>query len=286
MASPQAHPMMLSYQMTLTAGRVIALGAMGAALALGMMREDRLRPVYVRSAITVLLLAGLPGILKQITYFTDTLTEFIEQFGDPGSLTDWILQSYQTAAKDAGVPDSSALSSLSPKGAWNLGTSMAGQTLRSSVWLLAQTAADFFYAASAMLIESGRMILWSLTSFLAPLLIGFTPIFPRLGVAIMVLLIEVALWEPVLRLMQIGTFPVVLKQLSKGDSLGIAVIAAEWIAICLFCMVPMFTHLLVSGALTGASLLPSHPFPTLPKGWGTKKPDEGQNQTPNGASHL
>jgi hypothetical protein len=262
----KADPTILNFHMTLGIGKILALGSFGIGLAMSLYDDEQLKPTFTRTAVTLLVLSGLGGILDQIWSLSEGLSQFFERLGDPGKLFDWIADAYQTSSQKADTrPEAS--SGLAHAGASLIqkGSTILTQTTRTGVWMVAQIAADFFFAASSKLIEVGRQIFWSLGSFLAPILIGIAPLYPRLGASAILFLLEVSLWSPVLKLMQIVSFPVILKELSNAESLGITVIAAEFISICLFLSVPALVHLLLSGGWSATSMLPALPFRRIPR---------------------
>jgi hypothetical protein len=216
---------------------------------------------------------GLIGILffqsaaDVLLKISDDLTGVISELSSQQDLKTLILEALKKAADE--VPASGSSTSF------NL-PSVIEQAWRTGVWGVMAAIVDGVFLISSFVLECAREVLWKLLLFLFPIACGVFPIFPRMMLNQCLYAVELALWFPILSLVQTTTGIVAQDYMQKSGSLGLYVVAVELLAIILILLIPSVTHRFLSGAFSGDfnSQAGLHRMATravvMVKSWGTK----------------
>ena len=219
--------------------KILVIGSFGASLVRAMRHDFSLQDSFMR------LLAAFLGI-----FF------FREYFSLLSTLSDGL----------SGLVDSSTGGSTTAGQIWDAQVKAGAtqgvlngysQMLKFSVWGVVSSLIDLVFILSRELLTAARDVLWQLCVVLFPLAASLAPYFPNILMNLIVYSLEIALWVPVLAIIDF-----VISVVSKhhlidraGDSLqpdlGIPIIAIQLMSIILIFSIPNTTNRIVSGALSG-----------------------------------
>ncbi|OFZ56271.1 MAG: hypothetical protein A2428_15530 [Bdellovibrionales bacterium RIFOXYC1_FULL_54_43] len=226
-------------------GRALLLLSFGIALLIHQRNGD-LRVPFERIAIGFLGLMFFIPIVSGLDQLSGLLADWIAKKGDPDGVKQVLSQAYEKAAA---ITDAEGGKAAVPE--------ILLQIWRTGVWAVVKSLSELLFLVVAVMLENARAIFWKVLSFLAPLSIGFFPIFPKFMFNSVLFFFELALWIPVLRLIQVAAFPLARAAHEATGGVGVGIVAIEALCILLYLSIPTFTHRFVSGALSG-ELDPSH----------------------------
>lgn len=220
-------------------GRILLIGAFGAALVLAVRESSSLEGPFVGLVIGVL---GLTLYKPYSTWLSDASQQLVREVAlvsDRDDLKSFILNAMERASK---APD--AAGGLSIPGfveqAWRLG-----------VWGVLSVVVQFVFLLSSLILECAQAVLWKLILILFPLACGLFPIAPGILKNLSLYSIELSLWLPILALVEVATSSVARMYVIKEGSLGLFLVATELVAILLILSVPAITHRFLGGAFSG-----------------------------------
>lgn len=220
-----------------TAGNILLPLSVGAGILISFNDRSSVDTVLKRGAIACLLMISLGAFHHEIVSLSEALARNIDALGNTDGLGDTILERLKTQFEDKTVSEKAQ--------------NAVGAVTTLGVFAIAQLIADFFMAAAFYIYSSAEKIFIELIRFFAPLSVGIFPLFPRVFYSVLVLTIEVLLWVPILKIVQIASFSVVIDSIGN-EGYGVSLLAAEIVVILLYASIPVFTHALVSGALNGS----------------------------------
>ncbi|MGK5084885.1 hypothetical protein WDW37_16475 [Bdellovibrionota bacterium FG-1] len=214
------------------------LGSFGLRLALCLRRKEPLDAPFVALGVGFLGLCYFTQAFEWLDGTGQMLTHWIEKLGDSQGLKHWILESLEKASHSEG-----------PKGSEINLTGAVEQIFRTGVWGIVSSLAEFFFLLAALFLEVGKTVLWQITVFLFPLACGLIPVLPSIVQSMIRYAVEIALWGPVLALIEITTSAAARKYMTQEGSWGLYTVAVEILAVLLILGIPRVTHQLVSGAV-------------------------------------
>ena len=236
------HPPTLNTDALVGLGKVLLPGAFGCALVRAIRQRDELH-----SAVEGLVI-GLCGLLffksagDTLLSLSDCLTAAISGLGNQNDLRGFILDAFHKASQEpTGAGGSTS---------FNL-PSVIEQAWRTGVWGVMTTIVDWVFLMASFVLESAKDVLWKMLLFLYPVTCGVYPIFPRMMQNLSAYAVELALWFPLLALIEIITSSVAREAMAKPQSLGLYVVSVELLAIILTLSIPSITHKFLSGAFSG-----------------------------------
>ncbi len=232
----------LNPSLLLPTARALLLAAFGARIILGLRKGD-VRTAFERFALGFLCLVFFEQGFATLQTLSSALATWIEHLGDPNGLKAALLSAYEEASNQTG--DSHGASMISRMSEWRL------QLLRTGIWGVAKGISELAFLAVAVMLENAQAVLWKILAFIFPVLAAVVPIAPGILMGAVLFAVELSLWVPVLRLVQVASSAVAQVAHEDTGTLGISIIATELVAVFLYLSIPMFTHRLLSGALHG-----------------------------------
>jgi hypothetical protein len=207
------------------------------------LRDERdLEPCFISFAFGLLGLSFYTSAFDSACALGALLETDIRRLGNPDSLKNMVWESIQKAAGEA--DNSGHVPSVA-----NIPAIME-QVFRTGVWGVASTVSDFFFLLAEAFVEIRRDVFLSLSKLAFPFLWGLFPLFPRLGLSLVALVIEMQFWGPCLVLIQLLISDLAPKYLYRPGSLGVPIVALEIVATLLILNVPRIVHTVARGGLT------------------------------------
>ncbi len=222
-------------------GRILLLGAFGAALIQAMRGEKDLTECFERLALAVVFLTFYLSWADGLNGISVALSKQIRSFSEQDQLKALILNKLSEASQTPYANGDTG---------FNI-PSFVEQVWRTGVWGVMNSIVEFIFLLVDLLIECAREALWKLSLVLFPLACGVYPVLPRIMTNLTLYLVELSLWSPILCIVRATTGAVAIGYLGKTDSVGLYIIGVEIVAIVLILAVPAVTHRLMSGALAG-----------------------------------
>ncbi|MBY0472103.1 hypothetical protein K2X30_13130 [bacterium] len=222
-------------------GRTLLLGAFAFSLFRSLKGESDLAEAFEGLVVGLLAITFFSPACDMVVYLSDLLSKFIDGFGNDQDLRALIAESFKKAAEEPvnGSPVSINIPAILEQ-AW-----------RTGVWGIMGLVVDWVFLLAAFLLECAQKVLWILLLFFIPISGGLFPAFPKLLTSAALYAIEISLWLPVLKLINIATSSVARDMMQKAGSWGLYIVAIELLAIILTLRVPNITHRLLRGALEG-----------------------------------
>ncbi len=248
-------------------GKVLLLGSLGYSLVQSMRGTHDFASVFERVTIGLIGILFFKSASDVLLKVSDELTGLISDLGSQQDLKALIFEALQKASKETPASGNST--------SFNL-PAVIEQAWRTGVWGVMAAIVDGVFLISSFVLECARDVFWKLLLFLFPVACGVYPIFPRMMLNQCLYAVELALWFPVLTLVQMTTGIVAQEYMQKSGSLGLYVVAVELLAILLILLIPSVTHRFLSGAFSGDfdSQAGLHRMATravvMVKTWGTK----------------
>ncbi len=248
-------------------GRTLLLGSFAFCLLRSIRGGFDLPLAFERLILGFLALAFFNSGSAVLLTISSELSEAIHRLGDRHELKAMVLEAFRNASKEP------------PSGGGNTSINLPAvleQAWRTGVWGIMSTIVDWIFLMVTFLLESAREVFWKLLLFLFPVSCGVYPIFPRMMTNLTFHALELALWFPVLALVEIATGIVARSAMAKTGSWGLYVVAVELLAIILILLIPSVTHKFLSGAFAGdfesqASLIRTAKRAVfVAKSWGTR----------------
>jgi hypothetical protein len=233
----------VKYEILQNAAFSILLGTFGTSLILAIRRGERLEVPFERLALAFLAIQFYRPLFAGLFSLGEELKVFISRLGDGQSFLQFVSASLYSAATD---PSSSGGIAPTP----NI-PSLFTQVIRTGVWGIASSLVELVFLLAAFLLESGRDLLWQALLVFFPLSAAFLPLAPRAPISMALMGLELVLWLPILEIIHIAAGKIARDYSLRPESLGLRVLALEFITICLTAMVPVITHQKVSGGISG-----------------------------------
>ena len=237
------------------AARSLLLGSFGISLILAIRENDELSRPFERLAMGLIALMFFKPALSGLLLLSQELTDLIQKMGPTEGLKDFVLSSLLKAGDLNSAPQLGDLSKMGAadlmaraKAAAGNALGVFGQVLRTGVWGVASGIAEFLFLISAFVLECARDVLWQMLLILFPMACAVLPVSPRVFQNLCLYAIELALWFPMLRLVDVVTSHVARRYFVIPESLGLYLVAVELVAIALMLMIPAIAHRVVSGA--------------------------------------
>lgn len=225
-------------------GKALLLAALGVSLVRTMRGMTDFTLVIERFVVGFLGILFFQPAALLLQDLSDSLLQMVQKLGHQGELKTLILDALKQAAR---APTTSG---GRPLGGVNL-PSLLEQAWRIGVWGVMASVVEFAYLVVSLLLECAQAVFLKILLLLFPLACGVYPVFPRVFYNFCAYAVELALWFPVLTLIEIATGTVAKSYLTKAGSWGLYVVAIELIAILLIATIPSLVHRCVSGALSG-----------------------------------
>jgi hypothetical protein len=131
------------------------------------------------------------------------------------------------------------------------------QVFRTGVWGILSSITELLFVVVHFLLEVTRDALWQIIAVLFPLSAAMFPVAPKVLIAMSAVALELALWMPILTIINIATSAVARQYSTINSDFGFYVLALEVVTIFLTLKVPSFTHKMLSGSLAGDVIDPS-----------------------------
>lgn len=260
-------PSQLSPDLLVPVGKTLLLGTFAHCLVRSMRGTFDLHLAFERLILAFLALSFFKSGGSVLLSVSSELSDAIQRLSDRSDLKKIILEAFKNASKDS-VGDGGNPFLTIP--------AVLEQAWRSGVWGVLSAVVDWLFLIVSFLLESAREVFWALLLFLFPISCGVYPIFPRLMTNLTLYGIELALWFPVLAIVEIATGIVARSAMEKTWSFGIYVVAVELLTIILILLIPSVTHKFLSGAFAGdfesqAGLIrTAKRVAMMAKSWGTR----------------
>lgn len=232
----------LSPEVLVPLGRILLLGSLGISLVRSMRRPFELELTFERLVVAVLCLIFFERAAALLLVVSDEMADSISKLGDRGELKALILEAFRRSAGEPG-PNGEETSFNLP--------AVLEQAWRTGVWGVMAMIVDWCFLIVSFLLESARGVFWQLVLFLFPLACGVYPVFPRILTNLAIYAVELALWFPVLALVELTTSSVARNAMLRSDSAGMHAVSVELLAIILILLIPAVTHKFLSGAFSG-----------------------------------
>ena len=222
-------------------GQILLVGCFGYDLVIRTLRgQGSLSSSFERLALGFVVISFYASGMTGLARFSDAVTHSLERIADDRKLLDLILEGLKRAAED---PSGASFGPNLP--------SLFEQAWRTGVWGVMTSLVEAIFLMVGFVLESAQEVLWELLRLFFPLAGGLIPLTPRLAHGLMTWSIELALWKPVLLVVQGVAGVVGARALNREGSWGSSLIAVELVAIILILGIPAFTHRLVSGVHAG-----------------------------------
>jgi len=260
-------PNPLTADLLVPVGRTLLLGTFAHCLVRSMRGTFDLHLAFERLILAFLALSFFKAGGTLLLDVSTELSDAIHRLSDRNDLKAIVLEAFKNASKDPGVDGGNTLLKV---------PAMLEQAWRSGVWGVLSAVVDWLFLIVSFLLESAREVFWTLLLFLFPISCGVYPIFPRLMTNLTLYGLELALWFPVLSIVEIATGIVARSAMQKTWSFGIYVVAVELLSIILILLIPSVTHKFLSGAFAGdfesqAGLIrTAKRVAMMAKSWGTR----------------
>lgn len=224
----------------------LLLGAYGVALVVAMRGRGGLYAASERLVCGFLAITFCAPFLSLIDGLGMDLTTFIRRLGDTEPLSDFIAQALYSAANkfQTGSPMDSADNLIS----------YLSQIFRSGVWGILASITELIFVMAAFIVQVGKEGLWEILLILFPFGAALFPISPRPAINMALFSIELALWLPILEIINIATSRVARRYSLDAGDVGFRILALEIVAIGLTFSIGMVARKLVSGSLSGDML--------------------------------
>jgi hypothetical protein len=223
-------------------GKLLLLAGFGLTLVRAMRGGIDLQECFERLAIGFLTLSFFEPVVRSLDGLSQELSALIRRLGDAEDLRRLVLEAFKRASEEGAVSSGSSLPNL---------PALFEQAWRTGIWGIMSQLVDWFFLIAAFLLECAHSVLWQLLLFLTPLAAGAYPFFPRVLTNLALYALELALWFPILALVEITTALVARNEMQRVGSWGLYVVACELIAILLTLMIPSVTHRFLHGAFSG-----------------------------------
>ena len=217
---------------------VLLLGTFGISLVKSMRGLTDLQTCIERLIVGFLGIVFFKQAATTLQTVSDSLTSQLMQLGDTGRLKAIVLEAFRSAAMDT------------PNTRFDT-PSFVEQAWRTGVWGVMTMIVDGTFLIVSFILECAREVLWNLLQVLFPIAAGLYPILPRILINLTIYSVELALWFPILCLVEMITGSVAQKYMTMNGSWGLYVIAIEVIAILLILLIPTLTHQFLGGAFSG-----------------------------------
>jgi len=218
--------------------KIIVVGTFGASLVQALRRDGNLEESFIRLVGAFLGIFFYREFFDVLSMLSNGLTGLVESATGGTSVFDQIGEA-QKAANNAG--------------AWN-GIS---QALKVGVWGIVASLIELIFILSYELLMAARDVLWQLCIVLFPLAASLCPYFPSITLNLMTYSLEIALWLPVLSLIDFVVSVVSHEHMigraaeSVRPDFGLPILAVQLMSIILIFSIPSATNRMVSGALSG-----------------------------------
>lgn len=226
--------------------QVLLYGGFGFTVFRTIQGKSDLELPFERLVIGYLALVYYPQAADFLLSTSEKLTDTIGKLGDRTDLKQFILESIKTAANQPvsyGPSQGRAVDTNIP--------ALISQAFRTGIWGILTAIVDAVFLIAFFLLDSARDVLWAILMFLFPLSCGLYPISPKLFGNLSLYAVELALWTPMLAMVEVMTSMVARKHVANNSSLGLSLIAVEIVAIGLILSIPKITHQFLSGAFAG-----------------------------------
>lgn len=134
--------------------------------------------------------------------------------------------------------------------------SYASQIVRTGVWGVLASCTELLYLLARFILEVGRDALWQVLVVLFPLAAAAVPTTARILLGMAIFALELALWLPMLAVINIACSEVARRYMQIPGDIGFYVLALEIVAVSLTLAVPMIAHKFITGSLSGSVLEP------------------------------
>jgi hypothetical protein len=235
------HAALLDTGVFLPWGRALLLGSLGVLLLRVARGTEETYVVFERVIIGFIALSFFTSAVGVLNGLSAELSALVLRLRGSEDLRAFILDAFQRAAHEPGTSGGTT---------FNI-PSILEQAWRTGVWGVLSVIVEWVYLLSSLLLEAARDVLWQLLWVLFPIAGGIYPLFPRILTNLAIHSVELALWFPLLDLVEIATSKVARGYMVKPGSLGLWVVAVELIAAGMILLIPSLTHRFVSGALSG-----------------------------------
>ena len=223
-------------------GQTLLLGTFGIALVKSMRGTFDLYLTFERVIVAFLALTFFRSAAAGLLSMADAMAIAIRNYGQQEELKTVILTALKKAAAEP-----------APGGGPTYGVNLPAifeQAWRSGIWGALSTIVDWIFLIVAFLLESARAVLWKLFLVLFPVACGVYPITPKMLSNLAIYAVELALWFPVLAIVDLATGVVAKEAMAKSGSWGLAVVAVELLAVILILLIPSLTHKFLAGAFS------------------------------------
>lgn len=153
-----------------------------------------------------------------------------------------VLESFKTASK--ANSNGSLLTSINIP-------SIVEQAWRTGVWGAMSTFVDGLFLIAAFVLESAFEVIWTLVLVLFPLAAGVFPLLPTIARNMATYAVELALWRPMLELVESVAAQVARVHMQTQGEWGLSILATEVVSCILILSIPFIAHRFVSASLSG-----------------------------------
>jgi len=153
-----------------------------------------------------------------------------------------VLESFKSAAKSGS--DGSLLTSVNV-------SALIEQAWRTGVWGAMSTIVDGLFLLVGFILESAFEVIWTLLLVLFPLAAGVFPLVPAIARNMATYAVELALWRPMLELIESVAAKVARTHMQAQGEWGLSILATEVVSCILILSIPLIAHRFVSAGLSG-----------------------------------
>lgn len=246
----------LTENLLIPSARALLLCTFGIGIIQALREGEELDGTFERLGFGFLCLMFYPSVMAGLLSLSGELSSVMEKMGPKEGLKDFVLDSLIRAGSMSPMLPGAGWKQAVPqaigvaKAAISNGVSFTTQAIRTGVWGVVASIADFCFLAAEFILECARDVLWQILLALFPIACGVFPALPRILENCFVFAVEIALWIPMLKLVDSITSRVARQYVLIPESLGLYVVAVEIVAIALTLLIPSIAHKAVHGALS------------------------------------
>ena len=153
-----------------------------------------------------------------------------------------VLESFKSAARSGS--NGSIFSSVNV-------SALIEQAWRTGVWGAMSTVVDGLFLLVGFILESAFEVIWTLLLVLFPLAAGVFPLVPAIARNMATYAVELALWRPMLELIESVAAKVARTHMQAQGEWGLSILATEVVSCILILSIPLIAHRFVSAGLSG-----------------------------------